>query len=147
MLRFGALGIVGIVFSVIGTVSLGVAVYLAYELDHDRRTLAHATGRVIANDRTCRKGCSYRPVVEYEANGQKYGLTGTVGNASPLFEVGEPVTVLYSPADPHEARLDAMSEAGFGIAFGGGFFLIFGGLGYTFLWLTLRRIAGTRWAR
>lgn len=76
--------------------------------------------------------------------GRKYQVTGTVGNASPLFEIGEEVALLYPERAPEQARIDALSETGFPIAFGLGFFVLFGGLGTTFVLMARRRRATTQ---
>lgn len=146
-MRMGAGGIVGVVFSIVGLVSLAVAAWLALGLYSDRATHEHVAGTVVANERSCRKGCSYRPVVEFEFRGGRYAITGTVGNSTPVFEVGETVEVLVPPAQPVEARIDHWTESGFGILFGLGFFAIFGGIGLPMLVLWLRRRGARQWAR
>lgn len=147
LLRLGAHGIIGIVFSAIGLVSLLVAAGLAWDLHQDRATREHVAATVVSNHRRCNKGCSYHPVVEYEFAGGRYAITGVVGNSSPVFAVGESVTVLVPPADPRDGRIDHWTESGFGIIFGLGFFAIFGAIGLPMLFLTLRRRSGTQRAR
>lgn len=144
ILRHGAHGILGVVFSLIGTISALVAAGLAWDLHQDRQTYVHVEGTVVGQ---LRRNRGYRPVVEFDAGGQTASVTGTVGNSSPVFEVGERVTVLYPAGNPDEARIDHWTESGFGILFGGFFFLVFGGLGYTFLYLTVRKASGAGWAR
>lgn len=94
-----------------------------------RQTHAPVAGVVVENDRRCRKGCSYRPVVEYGVDGGRYAVIGTVGNSTPVFEVGEAVTVLVSPREPRDARIDHWTESLFGIALAGGLGALFGGIG------------------
>jgi hypothetical protein len=147
LLRLGAGGILGIVFSAIGLASLAVAGALAWDLHVDRAERAHVAATIVANDRRCNKGCSYRPVAEYEVAGQRYRVSGVVGNATPVFQVGETVTVLVPAEDPADARIDHWTESGFGILFGLGFFAIFGGIGLPLLVQWLRQRAGERWAR
>lgn len=148
ILRLGARGILGIVFSTIGLAGLAVAALLALDLYGDRAAHAHVTGTVVGNERHCKRGgCSYRPVVEFDFEGSRYGVSGFVGNATPVFQPGDAVTVLVPPHDPREARIDHWTESGFGILFGLGFFAIFGGIGLPLLVLWLRRRAGARWAK
>lgn len=148
LLRLGAGGIIGVVFSAIGLVSLAVAALLGHDLYADRQAHAPVTGTVVANDRRCKSGgCSYRPIVEYDFGGDRYATTGVVGNSSPVFKVGETVTVLVPPDDPRDARIDHWTESGFGILFGLGFFAIFGGIGLPTLFRWRRRRAWARWAR
>lgn len=144
LLRHGAPGILGVVFSVIGTVSALVAGGLAYDLHRDRASHAAVTGTVVGQQRRNR---SARPVVEFQAEGGTHRLVGVVGNSSPVFEVGETVTVLVPPGHPEDARLDHWTESGFGILFGGFFFLVFGGIGYSCLYAAVRKARGASWAR
>jgi hypothetical protein len=147
LLKLGAQGILGIAFSAIGLASLAVAAWLMVDLQADRATREHVTATVVGNERSCHDGCTYRPVVEYEFAGRRHAITGVVGNSSPVFAVGESVTVLVPPADPRNGRIDHWTESGFGILFGLGFFAIFGGIGLPSLVLWLRRRAGARWAK
>ena len=147
LLRLGAGGLIGVIFSAIGGVSLAVAAALYLDLAGDRGSRAHVTGTVVDQNKRCHKGCSYRPVVEYTFGGERYRIIGTVGNASPVFDLGETVTVLVPERDPRDARIDHWTESGFGILFGLGFFVIFGGIGLPSLYFWRRRLAGARWAR
>jgi hypothetical protein len=136
ILRHGASGILGVVFSLIGTVSALVAAGLAWDLHQDRQAYVHVEGKVVGQ---LRRNRGYRPVVEFDADGQLASITGTVGNSSPVFEVGETVTVLYPAGNPAAARIDHWTESSFGILFGGFFFLVFGGIGYGSLYSTVRK--------
>lgn len=144
LLRLGAGGIIGVVFSAIGGISLLVAAGLAWDLHRDRATRAQVDGTVVAQ---VRRNRGYRPVVEYVVAGERYALTGSVGNSDPVFEVGETVPVLVDVNDPREARIDHWTESGFGILFGGFFFLVFGGIGGFSLWRGWQGSTGARWAR
>jgi hypothetical protein len=144
ILRHGALGILGVVFSLIGTVSALVAAGLAWDLHQDRQSHVQVEGKVVGQRRSNR---SYRRVVEFEADGQTATVTGVVGNSSPMFEVGETMTVLYPAGDPGKARIDHWTESGFGILFGGFFFLVFGVSGYACLFAIVRRERGAERAR
>jgi len=144
ILRHGAFGILGVVFSLIGTISALVAAGLAWDLHQDRVNYVQVEGKVVGQRRWNR---GYRPVVEFDAGGQPATVTGVVGNSSPVFEVGESVTVLYPAGDPGKARIDHWTESGFGILFGGFFCLVFGVSGYILLYLTVRKARGASWAR
>ncbi|MGW2094204.1 DUF3592 domain-containing protein [Promicromonospora sukumoe] len=50
---------------------------------------------------------TYHAEVAYEVGGQERGFTDRTGTNPPRYAVGERVTVLYDPADPDDARLDA----------------------------------------
>ncbi|MFD7023253.1 DUF3592 domain-containing protein [Promicromonospora sukumoe] len=50
---------------------------------------------------------TYHAEVAYEVGGQEHGFTDRTGTNPPRYDVGERVTVLYDPADPGNARLDA----------------------------------------
>ncbi|MBA8809722.1 DUF3592 domain-containing protein [Promicromonospora sukumoe] len=50
---------------------------------------------------------TYHAEVAYEVGGQEHGFTDRTGTNPPRYAVGERVTVLYDPADPGDARLDA----------------------------------------
>lgn len=50
---------------------------------------------------------TYHAEVAYEVGGQALGFTDRIGTNPPRYDVGERVTVLYDPADPGDARLDA----------------------------------------
>ncbi|MFC6509844.1 DUF3592 domain-containing protein [Promicromonospora citrea] len=50
---------------------------------------------------------AYRAEVAYDVDGRTYELTDRVATNPPRHDVGERVTVLYDPADPADARLDA----------------------------------------
>jgi len=146
MIKYGATGILGVVFSIIGLVSLAVAVWLGHDLYRDRQTHVHVQGTVVGNQKRCSKGCTWRPVVEFDVDGQPHQVVGVVGNSDPVFDEGETVTVLYPAGAPEDARIDHWTESLFGVLFGGGFFLIFGGIGLPMLFLTVRRIRWMRWA-
>jgi hypothetical protein len=147
MLRFGANGLVGIIFSIIGLVSLAIGLVLGRGQLELRERGVRVPGVVVAVDKNCRKGCSYRPVVEFTAEGSQYRITGEVGNSSPTHEVGERVDVLYPRGQPKEAQIDSWLESWFGTTFGLGFFAIFGGMGLPMLFLSLRRRSDAEWAR
>lgn len=148
LLRLDAGGWVGIVFSAVGLAGLTAAALFGYGLYADRQTHVHVSGVVVANDAHCGKGgCTYRPVVEYAFGGGRYGITGGIGHSAPVFKVGDAVTVLVPPQHPVDARIDHVSETGYGIRFGLGCFALFGGIGAVRLYRWRRSLAYARWAR
>ncbi|HUR41702.1 MAG TPA: DUF3592 domain-containing protein [Verrucomicrobiae bacterium] len=147
LVRLGAGGLIGILFSAIGLISLAVAGALYLDLSSDRASREHVVGTVVEQQKQCRKGCSYRPVVEYVFAGERYRTIGVVGNSSPVFDVGEQVELLVPARDPRDARIDHWTESGFGILFGLGFFVIFGGIGLPSLYKWRRGVGDAQWAR
>jgi hypothetical protein len=66
---------------------------------------------------------SLAPKVTYEVDGRTYDYVAAHGRSRQRLQVGDRVTVLYSPADPTEARLRGEGQdsgplisAGFGLA-------------------------------
>lgn len=54
--------------------------------------------------------CVYSPIIEFQANGQRYTFNGDVATNPPTYKVGEAVQVLYDPADPNTAQINKWSE-------------------------------------
>ncbi|HUS23446.1 MAG TPA: DUF3592 domain-containing protein [Candidatus Binatia bacterium] len=145
LVRHGANGVVGVVFSLIGAASFAVAAYLAWDLHGVRQTWVHAPGTVVGFHRRCNKGCADYPVVNFEVDGRRLAVTGKVGNSG--VDEGEGVDVLYPPGHPDQARIDHWGQSGFGILFGAFFTLVFGGIGLPMLYATVARGRGSAWAR
>ncbi|WP_020013724.1 DUF3592 domain-containing protein [Promicromonospora sukumoe] len=89
---------------------------------------------------------TYHAVVAYDVGGREYELTDRTGTNPPRYDVGEDVTVLYDPADPGEARLEASYgywlETIFGLVA-----LALAGAGIPVLRVWLRKAARERLAR
>ena len=78
-------------------------------------------------------GCSYKPVVSFETrDGKSISYTSSYSSSPPAYDVGETVTVYYSPENPEKAiingegkvfRIIFMSVGGAIILFGLGFFV------------------------
>ncbi|MFW5826089.1 MAG: DUF3592 domain-containing protein [bacterium] len=75
-------------------------------------------------------GLLYYPVVEYSAAGTEHRVTGRTGRTSRTWQPGEGVTVLVSPGNPQNARIDTVLGV-WGSA------IILGGLGALFLVLSV----------
>jgi hypothetical protein len=50
------------------------------------------------------------PVLEYAVGGQTYRLTANVGQPTPKYPVGTPLTVLYRPEQPADAIISSTLE-------------------------------------
>lgn len=110
-----------IISGVFSAVGLGMLVGSVFIFSNTSRFIAGATeaqGTVIALDRSrssSGSGSTYRPVVEFtSATGKRIEFTGGVGSNPPSHRVGEPVTVLYRPADPYSARIKSFFQLWFG---------------------------------
>lgn len=105
-----------------------------------------ATGVVVDIDtsRDSDGDTSYRPVVEFVAeNGQTYRFTGRTGSSSRP-TVGEPIDVLYDPADPQGATEKTFTNLWlFPLIFGGIGLLVFGFMVFGRAKAKRRSIGGT----
>jgi hypothetical protein len=99
-------------------------------------------GTVVALDRTVSKAAtndplgrktsvSYKPVVNFVTpNGEKVEFFSTLGSNPPMYHKGQKVEVVYTPAEPHNARIyDFFSLWGIALIFGsaGGILVLIGG--------------------
>lgn len=88
-------------------------VYAAYNSWNLSKNGESTTGIVIEleegtdGDGNC---CTYSPVIEFEANGQKYTFESDNASYPPAYEVGEEVRVLYNPENPDNAQINKASE-------------------------------------
>jgi hypothetical protein len=53
---------------------------------------------------------SFAPVVQYQVGGQTYRIRGKVSSETPGYSVGESVTVLYSPDNPSDGKINSFAE-------------------------------------
>jgi len=72
---------------------------------------------------------SYYPRVQFETNGRSYQFRGQVGSGRGTFKVGEPVEILYDPADPYHARINSFIQLWFFPMFLGGMGVVFTAIG------------------
>src|SRR6266705_2141559 len=91
----GVLGVAGIIL-------LSVAIHLVSDEVHFSADAVRTRGTVIADPG--------RPVVAFTVDGREIRMRGRVSSRPPSFHAGDPVTVLYLPDEPENARLDIFSE-------------------------------------
>ncbi|MCC7358926.1 MAG: DUF3592 domain-containing protein [Anaerolineales bacterium] len=100
-----------VVFNLMWVVMLGVAAwygYGSYTLTTSGRTV---TGTVIENRVVSDSdGDTYKPVIEYEVNGQTYAFESPNSASPPAYAVGERVTLRYNPDNPQDARINSLWE-------------------------------------
>jgi hypothetical protein len=123
------------IFLLIGLGLLGGAGYLVLDTRSDIARADTAGGTVIdlIGERDSDGGTVYYPHVRYVTrSGETVEFTASVGSSPPAFDVGEPVSVLYDPAAPQEARIDTFFQLWFGSLILGGtglVFIVIGGAG------------------
>lgn len=113
----------GVLFALVGAVFMAFASWLYWEDAAFAERALDAQGTVTENIRYYddEGELLYRPVVTYsDEAGQSHTFSSSVSSSSPQFDIGETVDVLYDPAAPGDARVDAfMSRGIFPLAFGG----------------------------
>lgn len=94
---------------------LGKAVSVAIDRWHEIATAARADGTVIdLIESRDSESETYHPRVRFvTVSGESVEFTGSVGSDPPGFDIGERVTVLYDPANPSGARIDAFFQLWF----------------------------------
>jgi hypothetical protein len=144
----GVMRSMGILFSFVGVVCLGVGAVAGERSWRQQRESLRAPGVVVALAESCDSdGCTYRPIVEYTVDGQARRIEGSVGSRPPAFSVGEAVQVMYPAGAPGDASIDSWSENWFLTALMLGMGTVFGGIGIPFLVLTVMRSRRAAWAR
>ena len=90
-----------------GLVLFGVGAGFTYQHNRIRQNGLMVEGQVIHLEKRCNDdGCTYRPVVEFNAqNGQNFTYTSSSSTNPPAYDVGEAVTIYYIQENPHEARI------------------------------------------
>ena len=90
-----------------GLVLFGVGAGLTYQHNRIRQNGLMAEGHVIHLEERCNDdGCTYRPVVEFNAqDGQNFTYTSSSSTNPLAYDVGETVTIYYIQENPHEARI------------------------------------------
>jgi hypothetical protein len=104
------------IFLLIGLGLLGAAVLLVVDTRNDIARADKADGTVIdlLGERDSDGDTIYYPRVRYVTrSGNPVEFTGSVGSSPPAFDVGEPVSVLYDPAEPEKARIDSFVQLWF----------------------------------
>src|SRR5262249_25468461 len=75
-----------------------------------------------------------RAVVRFEADGKTVEFTSPVGTSPPLHNVGDTVTVFYTPGHPGDAAIDGFAERYLRPIVAGGFGLVLLAIGGGPLW-------------
>lgn len=115
-------------FSLIGLVLLGVALYVTDGTREFVASAAIASGEVIdlIESRDSDGDSIYRPRVQFQTpDGRRREFTATVAANPAGFYAGEAVEVLYDPVRPSTARIDTFFQLWFTP-------LLLGGMGATF---------------
>jgi len=139
--------IAGVASSLVGFVSLLIALGLGGERALFFSKAEATTGTVVELresrfSNTTRRG-KY-PVIELSTpGGQRRRFEGG-SSYPPKYRVGEPVAVVYDPADPKDARVDSFTELWLFPTLAGGLAALFVPLGATLLLLRARRVARER---
>lgn len=84
--------------------------YVSWTLEQNGETVTGGVVRLEESDSSDGGCCVYSPVIEFNLNGQTYSFEGDNASYPPAYEVGESVSVLYDPADPHTAQINKWSE-------------------------------------
>jgi len=109
------------IFFVIGLGMLGGGLYAISSTVSFIQKAATGRGVVVSLERSrSSDSVSYYPVVKFTTReGQEFRFRSNVGSSPPSHRTGEAVTVLYNPANPHDAKIDSFfSLWGFGLIFG-----------------------------
>jgi hypothetical protein len=120
------------IFLLVGLGLLGGAAFLVIDTRSDIARADTADGTVIdlIGERDSDGDTIYYPRVRYVTrSGNPVEFTGSVGSSPPAFDVGEPVAVLYDPAEPEEARIDSFFQLWFAALILGGIGLVFASIG------------------
>jgi len=109
------IAIITAIFFLAGLAILGKAVSVVIDRRHEIAAATRADGVVIdliaSHDSESE---TYHPRVRFvTANGEVVEFTGSVGSDPPGFDIGERVAVLYDPANPNDARIDAFFQLWF----------------------------------
>lgn len=120
------------IFLLIGLGQLGGATFLVVDTRSDIARADKADGTVIdlIGERDSDGDMMYYPRVRYVTrSGNPVEFTAAVGSSPPAFDIGEPVGVLYDPAEPEEARIDSFFQLWFAALVLGGIGLVFATIG------------------
>ncbi len=120
-----------------GLVFFGIGAGLTYSQRTFERQGATAEGEVINLAQRCDDdGCSYSPVVRFTTQaGNSVTFESSYSSSPPAYDVGERVTVIYSPEKPDKAVIKGQGQlfriifmAVGGLVITGGLFLFFSNL-------------------
>jgi hypothetical protein len=111
---------------------LAIAVFLIIRTRMFLKRAVETTGTVVAyvTSHSSEGGPTYKPVIEFRANGRLARFTDTMGSSPPAYDIGEVIPVKYDPQRPNKAR----PNKPFRLWFAPGLLillaLVFGGVGY-----------------
>jgi hypothetical protein len=131
------------IFALVGTVMGIVAATVWLNASARIREGVRTEGRVVDLLRSG-KG-SYSPVIEFETeSGQTQTYTSGISSSPPAYRPGETVTLWYDPERPDRVVVAGLDRWLLPAIFGG-FFIVFGGLGYGGLLYQLWRGRKKKW--
>jgi hypothetical protein len=143
------LKLISAVFSTIGVGMLVGSFFIFSNTTSFIGRAAEAEGRVIELERSrssSRSSATYRPVVEFTtATGRRIEFTSSVGSSPPSHRVGEPVKVLYNPADPQGARIKSFFQLWFAFLLVFFLGLVFAAIGLTMIFVRGRGKKRAEW--
>ena len=128
------------IFGLIGLLSLYAAWRMAANTRAFQRLAAHATGVItafredVSRNKDASTSHAFYPTITFQpSNGKPLSFTADTAVDPLEYPVGEPIKVLYDPANPQKARLDSFDSLGagpvtlgiFGLGFIGGALLIY----------------------
>jgi hypothetical protein len=144
-----------VISAILSTVGVGMLLGSFFIYNNTSNFIAGASeakGKVIALDRSRSNSGSgsssttYRPVVEFTSGtGKRIEFTSNVGSSPPSYRVGEPVTVLYNPADPSSARIKSFVQLWFGFLIVFLLGLVFAVVGFTIIIVQSRGRKRAEW--
>ncbi len=144
------LKLISVLFSIIGLGMLAGSLLIFSNTRTFITRAVEAQGKVIdlERSRSSSSSSTYRPVVEVTtATGKRIEFTSNVGSSPPSHRVGEPVTVLYSPADPQAARIKSFFQLWFGFLIVFALGVVFAAIGLTMIFVRTRGRQRAEWLR
>ncbi len=100
-----------IVFNLMWVVMLGFAAWYGYGSYTLTTSGGTVVGTVIENRVVSGEdGNSYKPVIEYEVDGETYTFESLNSSDPPTYRVGQEVTLRYNVDKPGEARINNLFE-------------------------------------
>jgi Protein of unknown function (DUF3592) len=129
--KVNVVALIGLGFTMIGVVAVGIAVWLLYSTHQFKATARPAEGVVTrlewssSRDSNGRESSTAHPWVRFQSEGRTVEFRGGAGTSPPAYREGDKVRVLYQPGQPQEARIDGFWEAFVGPIIAGGIGTVF----------------------
>jgi Protein of unknown function (DUF3592) len=117
--------VVGLIFVLAGSVAAAVGIGIGIHNWSFASSARETEGTVIRLVVTGKRGTA-APIVRYEVGEKFFEIQGGVSSSPPAHAVGEKVTILYHPDQPHQGNIKSFMDQWF-------LPLIFGGLGTLFV--------------